>query len=140
MHRIWGVLSNRRPVLSQSNYSGVVVLRLGVAKLSAATVAEEDQRDSLPELFGARAGVRRSIRRRSRADSRLAFSSRSANRDGPGFGRGRIANSTDGNQIRRRLTSVLPARVFSLEVVPALMLTAYAHLAGSTVPDLPHGG
>ena len=55
--RLRRILSNHRPVLSQSNHSGSAALRLGVTELCAATVAEKDQRNSLLKLFGACAGV-----------------------------------------------------------------------------------
>ncbi len=57
VRRLRRVLSRGGSVYSQSDHSRAPALRLGVAKLPAAAVVEEDQRDSLSQLAGAGAGL-----------------------------------------------------------------------------------
>src|SRR6185436_12519692 len=81
-----------------------------MAEFPPAAAAEKDQRDSLFELSGSRADLRRTVCGNRRADARMDFSSRFADHYGNSPDRCGYAYPADGNPLWQRVISAQAAR------------------------------
>jgi len=103
---LWCFFHRRRIVCAQSHHSSNCAVRLGMAKLFAAAVVEEDQRGPLPQIADAGSDVGRTICGGGRTDTCMARDTRVDYSDGYCVDYLRLPDQEDGDSVRQRLKTL----------------------------------